>query len=722
MLTESLMLYDGMTTVDQGMDSGHSPSLLSPTQVALLVNATTRQGFPESRPGRSQLTLTGDSLQLGRFQGASSYYAPDGRGYLITSVGGQILRIDPFHNVVTTLSNASTSNPSNLPKVWFCQAESFLAIQDNSSIPLVYDGSVLRRTKPVDFGGDEFPIGNAMEYNNGRLWVALRDRRTFSGGDLAYSVTGQAKDVLTSTQNKFLTGGAFVLPSSAGLITAMRSLAVQDSVLGQGPLVVFGEFAAATVNAPFNADEWQTTASPIATIGLIAPGPTSQEACIPVNGDLWYRAVDGDRSFMIARRDHGTFVNTPVSNEIRGITDVDEHALLAYASAVDFDNRRLETVSPWRVVDSNRNILGIAWRGLSVLDFRPITNMFDRTQPSWDGVWTGLDILQVVTLKNGGKDHCYIFAINSTTLQIELWELSTQDRYDNSTTPITWIIETRNFGFPPNGSEVLKELVRSETWLKQITGTVPYTIYYRPDDYQSWLMLDTGTFSATGGMCSVNCSTPIPPMMQYRPRKLSQGPTTDDECCVNKLFRSGYEFQFRLEIGAPCELRRFRAVAQSQQEEVVGGCLRNESGCLETGLPAGWYPITPPYISPSPVTPVVMLSLLADNGRWYPIALFEYEDGRAQLVVGQVPVGSGVHEYLVLTDTTDNLNYRLRLVLDGGLVTVDIGDSFTNPGGTQTPTDENATPTVLQATLHAFELNLVTDGGVVTLDFEAVTT
>jgi hypothetical protein len=595
-LAESKTSYDGFTAINRGIDSGHAPSLIGIDQHAFLINATTRSGYTQNRPGQSKLALDGDSFQLGRWQGASPYIASNGHPYLIASIGGQIVRFDPILNQVVNLSTVSgLSNPSNRPRAWFTQAEIYFLIQDNSSIPLIFDGAILRRANPVAFGGQEFPTGNVMEYNNGRLWVALPDGRSFEGGDLAYSITGTAYDVLTQTQNQFLTSGSFALPSNAGFITAMRSLAVQDSVLGQGPLIVFGQYGSAMVNAPFDALQWQSTSSPIETIGLLSVGPTSQESCITINGDMWYRAPDGVRSFMVARRDHGTWVNTPISHEMQRVLKRDDPYLLPFASAVDFDNRRLETVSPYRATFDGVEY-GVAWRGLSVLDFKPISSMFDRTQPCWEGIWTGLSILRILQVNCYGVDRCFMFALNASH-QIELWELSLSNMFDNLIDPIQWIIETRSLGFVDK-TELLKQLQRTETWIEQLAGSLDYQIQYKPDAYKGWLSLDSGSFCAAIGMCAApGCVAPQGPLLQYRPRRISSGPNEDCEECVQKKFQTGFEYQFRLTLSGAASVRRFRAVASEVPEDTTGACLGQEEcepACSELACePSPWEYATP---------------------------------------------------------------------------------------------------------------------------------
>ena len=569
--------YDAQTQLVRGMDSGRSPALLDPTQAALLINATTRPGFPKTRPGWAKMTLTGDTFQLGRWQGASAFIDANSRPMLVAAIGGELVRFDVVSNVVTVLTStgAGTSNPSNIDRSWFVQAETFLIEQDGLDQPRIFDGASVRRALPVDLGGTELPVGTVMEYNNGRLWVALPDRRSFVGGNLAYATTGEASDLLQFTDNTFLTSGSFALPATAGRITAMHSISNMDTVLGQGPLIVFGEFGAASVNAPFDSDAWQSTSSPIVAISILSDGPTGQDACVNVNGDLWYRAADGIRSFMIARRDHGTWVNTALSHEMERIIECDDPYLLDRVSSVDFDNRLLVTCSPYRAIDPDTQIdYGIGYRGLIALDFSPVTSMFDRTQPVWEGVWNGVSILQILTVNDHGKDRCFMFVLNAC-YQIELWELSRDAAFDNLTSPITMIIETRRFGFTDK-SESLKRLLRTETWVEQLlTQNGTYAFSYRPDDAAAWQYLDSGTLCAPTGMCSApGCIGPLGPRPQYRVRMLSSAP--DDDACeltTQKKWSNGFEFQFRLELTGLFSVRRFRAVASILPEDVANGCL-----------------------------------------------------------------------------------------------------------------------------------------------------
>ena len=51
MVAEKNRLVDGLLTAEGGVDSGFSPSLIQPNQLAWAVNTTVRGGFPKARPG-----------------------------------------------------------------------------------------------------------------------------------------------------------------------------------------------------------------------------------------------------------------------------------------------------------------------------------------------------------------------------------------------------------------------------------------------------------------------------------------------------------------------------------------------------------------------------------------------------------------------------------------------------------------------------------------------
>jgi hypothetical protein len=605
---DSFLKFDGFQLL-AGADSGRPPYVLDHSQLSWLVNGTTRGGTVQCRPGwvarpLSFVDSTGvvDSvLQAkfetgGRWQGAGAYESDNGRLKLLASIGGRIFETDvntfATQDLTETIAN-DLNNPAG-EQAWFTQAENYLVIQNGEDTALVYDGATLARSygSASARGGDGVPVGTCMAYNRGRLWVAIPQSNSlnsysFVAGDLAYSgATGTRADVLKFTENTFLTGGgAFVVSAQAGPIRAMVSLAQQDSTTGQGPLQVITTKGAFSINAPFDRTQWQTTVNPIETISMLASGAVAQNSTVNVNGDIWFRAPDGVRSLMIARRDYGTWVNTPISNEVVRSLNYDEAPLLPFASAVLFDNRLLITSQPGLAKDANNNIRGVTWQSLLPLDFYPINSMAaelsPNVQPQWDGMWTGLQILQVLTV---GSDNprCFIYVLD-TDSKIKLWELTKTAKFDGLEQRISWFLETPAYGFDTGGWN-LRRLKFGDMWLSNIAGTLDIAAYYRPDADQTWRTWATGQTCAAFNNCTIsNCTFPVPNLPQYRARMLLPEPTAVCDSTVDKPTDHGYRFSVRLNLTGYCMIPQFRLAAQDVVEDVVGQCLSDS--CSLTAYP-----------------------------------------------------------------------------------------------------------------------------------------
>jgi hypothetical protein len=588
-LRDPLAKYAGFAALAGGIDSGRSPALLPPTQLAYAVNATMRDGFVTCRPGWRKRTLTfldqnGDIdtttrdrfTTEGRWQGAIGYSDDKGGTSLIASIGGRVFQINTAnYNTQDLTAQAGFTMRSDLPIVWMSQAENFVIVQNGEERPAIYDGANIRlsNTKALGFG-DEVPIGEAMAYVLGRLWVALPGGRSFLAGDLAYSVTGSRSDVLNFTENTFLNGGGeFTVPASAGTIRAMRGVALQDSTTGQGPLQVMTTRGAFSVNAPFDREAWGSVTSPIQTVSLLSAGAVSHTATINVNGDIWFRGPDGIRSYVIARRDHGTWVNTPLSREVTRTLSSDGVPLLRYSSAALFDNRFLCTCAPYIALDDDNNVRGIAHRGIAALDFAPVSSMFNRSNPAWEGLWTGLRILQLVTTE-GDSTRLFAFALNTDDHSIELWELDPAARFDVATpgtdTRIQWSFETPEYGFETGGWN-LRSLGYGDIWLRQIAGTVDLTVKYRPDADPLWQSWGTPQVCGLYKDCTTsNCGTPTTYLPQYRARIRLPAPADDVDSATGKPYRHGYRFAARVEVTGFTQVPQLRLVTRELPEEVEG--------------------------------------------------------------------------------------------------------------------------------------------------------
>ena len=570
---------DGFLSLERGMDSGKSPSAIQRNQYAFGCNVTARGGFATCRPGYNRLMLSlsdGVDFKDNLFQRAGYYQPMVGAACLVALIGGHLYRFNvDAGNLVQDISIPGDYNANNLEMAWMTQAEDFLIVQDNQMKALIYDGASTRRAK-----GDEVPVGNVITYGMGRVWTAMQDGKSFVGGDLVYSSSGtgtynRRDAVLKFTENTFLNeGGAFTVPNNSGRINAMRFISNLDTSLGQGPLQVFTQSAAFSVNAPFDRTTWKDLQYPIQTISLEVYGATGQDNTITINGDLWYRSFDGVRSFIVARRDFGTWGNVPMSSEMDRVLNFDDQSLLRFGSAVVFDNRLLMTTSPMRVQGH-----GVAHRGLVVVDFDLISSMGQRSDPAWDGLWTGVRILQIVKGRFSSGERCFAFVLNADN-EIELWEISKTDRFDNGTGRIQWFIETPSYGF--NTPYELKRLSTGDLFVDRLAGQVDFDIKFKPNQHPAWIAWDTWNECAKFEDCgddTARCPVPREYREQYRSKKRFVTPTDDCDPLTSTPYRNGYEFQSLITVTGYARIKQMRLHADWQEESSVGECKTGEAVC-----------------------------------------------------------------------------------------------------------------------------------------------
>jgi hypothetical protein len=517
----------------------------------------------------------------------------NGEQYQVVSVAANLMTVENLNatpgNIVpqgTTVFMADgvtpyreyRVNPSWMDFVFLFQAENYVIILAENQSAVIFDGSSCRLA-----GIGEVPSGVLGAYGWGRIWVCLNDRRSFMAGDLVFGpsgtqVNGYRDAILKFTENTFFNeGGAFGIPYESGPITAMQFLATQDTSLGVGVLLVGTSNMIFSVNAPVDRTTWKNLTYPIQTISLLNSGPIGPRAETSINGDWWYRSSDGIHSFFVSRRDFGTWGNTPMSREMVPVLDFDTNRLLYHGSATLFDNRALFTVSPFRCT------LGVAHRGLVCDNFDLISGQQGKTQPAWDGGFSGLNILQILKTKEI-KERCFMFVSNDDD-EIEFWELLRDNAgfYDQfndgdsiTRTPVQSLLETRSMTFQ-DGSQK-KSLHSCEIFVDQIVDTVTLTIKFRPDQYPGWVTWQTVTLCANVTQCDMpaNCAIWLTRQKQYAARiMLTQPPESCNEI-AGTVVREGYEFQFRIESEGSFRLRKFKPHAKLRTDKQEGDCASYE--------------------------------------------------------------------------------------------------------------------------------------------------
>ena len=398
----------------------------------------------------------------------------------------------------------------------------------------------------------EMPVSKMGAYGLGRNWVCLSDGRSFIASDIVGGSSGSPSvnnrdSVLRFTENTYLDGGGtFVVPGNVGDIRAIIFTANLDTSLGQGPLQIGTATTIFSCSAPVDRTTWAAVTNPILTESLKGKGPLGQYGTILVNSDTMFRSVDGISSLIIARRDFDVWGNVPISREMQVVIDADHETLLPNSTAIQFDNRVLYGCL------AQQGPLGVFHTGIIALNLDPISTLRGKAPSIYDGLWTGINVLQFASDGSGhagvynGTERCFTFVYNTYIGQIELWEIladSNQSLFDNGNTPISMSFETGSKFINVKGKGQFDpvKLEGGEIYLSNIYGVVNVQAWYKPDFSQCWIPW------ANFDVCEPTMNPGNPGQQRIR---LGLGTPKVDDCDpTNETpYRIGRNFQIRFQI------------------------------------------------------------------------------------------------------------------------------------------------------------------------------
>lgn len=341
---------------------------------------------------------------------------------------------------------------------------------------------------------EELPPGRMGVYGMGRNSVCLPDGKSVVISDMVGGPSGTVSEQyrnsqLKITENFYLKGGGvFIIPGSVGAIKAMRHVSVLDQSLGQGPMQILTAKEIFSCMAPTDRSKWQTMTDPIMPQSLIGNGATGQDSTINAGGDLMFRSPGGIASLILGRRDFATWGNTTCSREVDPILYRDSPDLLEFGSAVEFDNRWLLTCGPTPSPQGNY------FNGLIALNFDPLSSLRGKAPAVYDGLWTGLNILQIMAGEFNGRQRCFAFTYNAILAKIELYEIlkSGDSDYDDGNylelRRISQVIESPVLMGPAkNPGHDLLRLKSGEIRVDNLKGKVDFFTFYKPDQYPGWI-------------------------------------------------------------------------------------------------------------------------------------------------------------------------------------------------------------------------------------------
>lgn len=556
-------------SAQNGVNSAIDPDLIGAAELAWMLNGTTRGGRPATRPPFKSCMY----LPAGLVQGASYFSIQN--GMIIVSIGGIPYRLrigaagsDNFSYEQIALP---WYNSSVLRQAWMQETVGSLVIQDGQSDPIIYDGSTARRS---DTANNEVPLGRQMAYGNGRLWVAV-GMNTAVAGDIV--IDGIFQSELRFTETNYLAGGGSL--SFPGEIRAMRFIPSRETA-DYGPLLVCGRNFGKLIRADITSrDLWQAIPRFVSDI-LTNIGASGHANMASMNQEIYWRDNDGGiRSLGSALRDQDDAGSAPLSQEMSRITDFESDHLLEFGSMIYFDNRLLATASPYLNLQG-----GISFRHLIALDFNPLSTMRGKSQPAYDGAWSGVGFSNLISEDFNGVHRAFVIS-SDTDGENRLWELHRRGRHDSSEVGQSRIVSfyespRRNFGLPKNR----KQVRRCDVYLTEIEEDVELKVYWRPDNHQKWNQWEEVEVCAQ----MTDPATDAPHawknlLPQYRPQiKTFTVPVVENDI-VRFPNAVGFEFQLRIAWTGKAKISRVLFHAEvlpdpnhAQRDLVPSTCVMND--------------------------------------------------------------------------------------------------------------------------------------------------
>lgn len=590
--SDSVIITDGSSDFSSGVDSVSVPTIQSQitpnglmrSQLAWLSNGRVRDGGITQRASWNPVVTAHDGSAL--YQGGYMY-EPEGEfPYLILLIGGFVWKVPCDGTSPTNLSAIfGESMPPTEPQAFFVQAEMFLVIQagDFTTLPLFWDNVTLRRSigitnpavGPGTPGVNEIPAAGPMDYHMGRIWYA--QGRQYSAGDIVGGNSGTPAynlrdSVLNVTENPLVLGGdGFTVPSGSGNIRALKHSANLDTALGQGQLYIFTRKQVFALNVPVTRTAWiaaDNNNQPLQTVIQLVNGGVNDRSVVAVNGDLFFQSLEPSiRSLVTAVRYFQQWGNVPISANENRILQFNDRSLLRFSSGISFDNRLLQTALP------RQTSAGVVHSALIPMDFMPISGFGRQSNPIWEGMYEGLDFFQMFTGDFGGLERAFGVVLSRADGSIQLWELSTAEKFENGDNRVTWSIEWPAFTW---GKEfLLKKLVSAEIWIDRLFGEVDFTMEYRPDSdpcrypWVQWKMCSAR--NSCEDVQNPVCYPLTPYKESFRATATLPLPPEACERISARPANVGYQFQPLLTVHGFCRIRGILLHAEIVQRQLYEG-------------------------------------------------------------------------------------------------------------------------------------------------------
>lgn len=550
-------LIDGFVSLLSGMHGGIAPELLKEDAYARGLNVSSRNGLIHTRPRFSLET----SLPTGSYGGAEVWSLSTG-DYLVYVIAGRVYAapVDDWSNF-TDLDLLFDPDA----RCYFCQVDKYMVIQDGTSSPRVLQES--SGTISL-FAGHTIPIGTIMAYAHGRLHLVPKvvpgtsepGNRYFISGDVLFP--DDPTNVLQFTETDYWNeGGAHGIPEEMGDIYAIQPFRNASTGTGIGGLVILGKNGSSAFDMSIRRSSWKDIQLAQVLFSGTGTGTISPFSARAINDDLVYRGLDGIRFVRYTKSgiagSSGALSCVPSSNEVTPFIDTENADSLPFVSTALADNRMFLTAGGlWATGDN-------VFSSMIVMDLASVYGMRGAPAPSYDGIWTGVNPVQVLTATRSNRQLLLIISEDNKVYTTS--EAVYEDEGGND--PLCRVY-TKVMYFP-NDRVSLKELQHVELWVSDLYKDVDVTVHYRPEGFPLWSQLGTATIPSLGSAY---------PQRRRRLRiPLSDDAKTYDPETGDALYKAT-GFQFCIEWRGSMQLSTVRFTASGPLAETPKLACQEEVG------------------------------------------------------------------------------------------------------------------------------------------------
>ena len=491
-------MIDG-TTRQMGVDSSSDVLSLPRFLLSHAVNRKFRGGINRTRDPFYSLDLqfdtdaTRDTFKHGNISGVFGYkkLTSGTQPYAIVACGDSILAGRIYGRTLSFRTIYKGISPQ-WEHSFFVQAENILVWQNGKDLPLYWDGitSTMKYVKDApQVNGSPMPVGNIMVYAHGRIFVATEENIVYASNHLYSQGIGANTAILKFSETQYWTGGdGFGTPSLLGRITGASVIPRHPEPNGHGPVIIFCENGAWTINAAVARENWQADPN-IQTIALVGRGCGAPHSVTSVNNDLFYRCTDRTiASFKHAVSSENVWANTSLSREVQQYLDFDITDTVQFSDGIHFNNRLLMTCAHRR---EQNDIDGFGNHrfalGMVLVDLDKGSALERSGGFLWDGLWTGPRTAGIIDMFENLEKRALFFSFDADgeNRVYENLEGNSNDRLNNIDVPIrSWFINAGLFG--GEDSIIEKKLTASRLDFDEAAGEVGIQQEYQPDFYPCW--------------------------------------------------------------------------------------------------------------------------------------------------------------------------------------------------------------------------------------------